>query len=186
MMWRSLSLTRLRQQQREPKTTRCLRLLRTNLKRERKDVSASASPGACEHIGIGLCFAATVFAVAREPAGSCPGDGERRTRTADTSIFSRGATSTTRHAEPSKRPVFAGISGCPRRQRRAARPAEIPADTRRCRGVWADERGPSAQTKTRRDGRMARGGLEPSNTTVCGRSIPVVSGGSGRGWLAAS
>jgi len=53
-----------------------------------------------------------------------------------------------------KRPVFAGISRCHRRQRRAARPAEIPADTRRCRGVWADEWGPSAQTKTGRDGRM--------------------------------
>ena len=37
-----------------------------------------------------------------------------------------------------KRPVFAGISRCHQRQRRAARAAELPADTRRCRGVWAD------------------------------------------------
>ena len=47
-----------------------------------------------------------------------------------------------------KRRAFAGISSGLRRQLRPAPSAEIPADTRRCRGVWADEWGPSAQTKT--------------------------------------
>jgi hypothetical protein len=40
----------------------------------------------------------------------------------------------------------------------AARTAEIPADTRRCRGVWPDERGSSAQTKE-----GAQRPREPSN-----------------------
>jgi hypothetical protein len=70
--------------------------------------------------------------------------GERRTRTADTAIFSRGATKTTRHAESSKTARAFALFPAPAV---GAQPAEIPADARRCRGVWADERGPSAQTK---------------------------------------
>jgi hypothetical protein len=38
---------------------------------------------------------------------------------------------------------FAAVSG----DSAGPRGADIPGDTRRCRGVWADELGPSAQTK---------------------------------------
>src|ERR1035437_2716982 len=86
--------------------------------------------------------------------GSC--DGERRTWTADTAIFSRGATNLVRHAEPSKRPVFAGILGCLWWCPRPAPSAEIPADTRGYREVWAYGRCSSAQTQTEaKPGRMA-------------------------------
>jgi len=77
-------------------------------------------------------------------------DGERRTRTADTSIFRGWATKTTRHAEPNKKArVYWRFGLLP-----AAAAGRAPrGDTYRYpkmpRGVWADERGPSAQTKRR-------------------------------------
>ena len=64
----------------------------------------SASPGASELCRNRLCFAVEVSAVVQRGRRSCRGDGERRTRTADTSIFSGGATDPARRANRSKKP----------------------------------------------------------------------------------
>ena len=100
-----------------------------------------------------------------------PGDGERRTRTADTSIFSRGATCPTRRANRSKRRTFAGIS--------CESPATVDCraacrDTRGYRrmpgglGLWAVSVGPNPNGRVKR---MARPGLEPGTPrfSVVGR-----------------
>jgi hypothetical protein len=97
----------------------------------------------------------------KSPPSRQNSDGQTQIRTGDTTIFSGGATSPTRRADRSKRPAFAAHFVWSPARPTVALPAEIPADTRGCRGVWAYGRCSSAQTPTGLVERMARLGIEP-------------------------